>query len=78
MVVTVQVVDIVECFTGPNVMAVHTMLINKPPDAGAESSRHPLHQVVQDTLPEIAKCQNIRMSLSFKTSGSALLSVPTC
>lgn len=24
--------------------AMHTMLINKPPDAGAETSRHPLHQ----------------------------------
>jgi len=28
----------VECFTGPNVMAVHTMLINKPPDSGAKST----------------------------------------
>ncbi|CAG2105568.1 unnamed protein product [Medioppia subpectinata] len=34
----------VEAFCGPNVMAVHTMLINKPPDSGANSSRHPLHQ----------------------------------
>jgi phytanoyl-CoA hydroxylase len=40
-----KVVDIVENFTGPNIMAMHTMLINKPPDAGSESSRHPLHQV---------------------------------
>jgi phytanoyl-CoA hydroxylase len=39
-----EVVEIVKCFTGPNIMAVHTMLINKPPDAGTESSRHPLHQ----------------------------------
>jgi len=31
-------------FTGPNVKAVHTMLINKPPDPGSMSSRHPLHQ----------------------------------
>lgn len=25
-------------------MAVHTMLINKPPDPGLKTSRHPLHQ----------------------------------
>ncbi|KAK8380268.1 hypothetical protein O3P69_016704 [Scylla paramamosain] len=29
-----QVLDYVECFTGPNIMAMHTMLINKPPDPG--------------------------------------------
>lgn len=34
----------VECFTGPDIMAVHTMLINKPPDPGTKTSRHPLHQ----------------------------------
>ncbi|KAG8440009.1 hypothetical protein GDO86_005976 [Hymenochirus boettgeri] len=39
-----QIVKYVECFTGPNVMAMHTMLINKPPDAGKKSSRHPMHQ----------------------------------
>lgn len=33
-----------ECFTGPDVMAMHTMLINKPPDPGSKTSRHPLHQ----------------------------------
>ena len=36
--------DIVECFTGPNIKAMHTMLINKPPDSGSLTSRHPLHQ----------------------------------
>lgn len=25
--------------------AVHSMLINKPPDVGTMSSRHPMHQV---------------------------------
>jgi len=30
--------------TGPNVMAMHTMLINKPPDPGTKTSRHPMHQ----------------------------------
>jgi len=25
-------------------MAMHTMLINKPPDTGSQTSRHPLHQ----------------------------------
>jgi len=39
-----EIVNIVKTFTGPNVMAMHTMLINKPPDAGSETSRHPLHQ----------------------------------
>ncbi|XP_048862534.1 phytanoyl-CoA dioxygenase, peroxisomal [Brienomyrus brachyistius] len=39
-----QILKYVECFTGPNIMAMHTMLINKPPDAGKKTSRHPLHQ----------------------------------
>ncbi|XP_033106639.1 phytanoyl-CoA dioxygenase, peroxisomal-like [Anneissia japonica] len=39
-----QIVKYVECFTGPNIMAMHTMLINKPPDTGAKTSRHPMHQ----------------------------------
>ncbi|XP_072235198.1 phytanoyl-CoA dioxygenase, peroxisomal [Leuresthes tenuis] len=39
-----QILKYVECFTGPNVMAMHTMLINKPPDAGNKTSRHPMHQ----------------------------------
>ena len=39
-----KVLDYVQCFTGPNIMAIHTMLINKPPDTGSKSSRHPLHQ----------------------------------
>ncbi|XP_069847832.1 phytanoyl-CoA dioxygenase, peroxisomal-like isoform X2 [Dipodomys merriami] len=39
-----QILKYVECFTGPNIMAVNTMLINKPPDTGKKTSRHPLHQ----------------------------------
>ncbi|KAM8974677.1 phytanoyl-CoA dioxygenase, peroxisomal [Pelodytes ibericus] len=39
-----QIIQYVECFTGPNIMAMHTMLINKPPDAGKKTSRHPMHQ----------------------------------
>ncbi|CAF96289.1 unnamed protein product, partial [Tetraodon nigroviridis] len=39
-----QILRYVECFTGPNIMAMHTMLINKPPDAGKKTSRHPMHQ----------------------------------
>ncbi|XP_014463049.2 phytanoyl-CoA dioxygenase, peroxisomal isoform X1 [Alligator mississippiensis] len=39
-----QILKYVECFTGPNIMAMHTMLINKPPDPGKMSSRHPMHQ----------------------------------
>ena len=30
----VQIVDYVECFLGPDILAMHTMLINKPPDPG--------------------------------------------
>jgi len=41
---TVDILKYVECFTGPDIMAVHTMLINKPPDPGTKTSRHPLHQ----------------------------------
>lgn len=33
-----QVVKYVQAFTGPNVMAMHTMLINKPPDPGEHTS----------------------------------------
>jgi len=39
-----DLLDYVQCFTGPNIRAVHTMLINKPPDSGSRTSRHPLHQ----------------------------------
>ncbi|RWS14159.1 phytanoyl-CoA dioxygenase: peroxisomal-like protein, partial [Dinothrombium tinctorium] len=38
------ILEYAECFAGPNLMAIHTMLINKPPDLGTKSSRHPLHQ----------------------------------
>jgi len=36
--------DIIEAMTGPNIMAMHSMLIAKPPDSGTNSSRHPPHQ----------------------------------
>ncbi|KAM4039179.1 phytanoyl-CoA dioxygenase, peroxisomal [Anomaloglossus baeobatrachus] len=39
-----RILEYVECFIGPNIMSMHTMLINKPPDAGKKTSRHPLHQ----------------------------------
>uniref|UniRef100_A0A146LRN9 phytanoyl-CoA dioxygenase n=1 Tax=Lygus hesperus TaxID=30085 RepID=A0A146LRN9_LYGHE len=39
-----KLLDYVSSFVGPNIKAVHTMLINKPPDAGSLTSRHPLHQ----------------------------------
>ena len=39
-----RVLDYVECFVGPNIRACHSMLINKPPDTGTRTSRHPLHQ----------------------------------
>lgn len=31
--------DIVEAITGPNIVAVHSMLIAKPPDSGTNSSK---------------------------------------
>jgi phytanoyl-CoA hydroxylase len=34
----------VEAWTGPRIVASHTMVINKPTDPGRGSSRHPLHQ----------------------------------
>ncbi|KAJ3611936.1 hypothetical protein NHX12_020216 [Muraenolepis orangiensis] len=39
-----EILQYVECFVGPDIMAMHTMLINKPPDSGKMTSRHPLHQ----------------------------------
>lgn len=39
-----SIVKYVKAFTGEDVMAMHTMLINKPPDPGTRSSRHPFHQ----------------------------------
>lgn len=39
-----EIIKYVECFTGPDITATHTMLINKPPDSGSKTSRHPLHQ----------------------------------
>lgn len=37
--------DYVENFIGQNVMGMHSMFINKQPDIGTKSSRHPVHQV---------------------------------
>lgn len=34
-----KILDIVECMTGPNILAIHSMLIAKPPDIGFGSSR---------------------------------------
>ncbi len=39
-----HVLDRVACFIGNDIKAMHTMFINKPPDLGSGSSRHPLHQ----------------------------------
>jgi phytanoyl-CoA hydroxylase len=39
-----RVTDVAANIVGNNLMSVHTMLINKPPDTGKGSSRHPLHQ----------------------------------
>ncbi|XP_069476297.1 phytanoyl-CoA dioxygenase, peroxisomal-like [Ambystoma mexicanum] len=39
-----EIVKYVECFTGPNILAMHNVLHNKPPDTGLKTSRHPMHQ----------------------------------
>ena len=39
-----QILQYVDSFIGKDIAAVHTMLINKPPDPGTKTSRHPLHQ----------------------------------
>jgi len=39
-----SVLRYVTAIVGPNVKSCHTMLINKPPDTGKGSSRHPPHQ----------------------------------
>eukprot|EP00475_Leptophrys_vorax_P006630 TRINITY_DN14116_c0_g1_i1.p1 TRINITY_DN14116_c0_g1~~TRINITY_DN14116_c0_g1_i1.p1 ORF type:complete len:360 (-),score=86.86 TRINITY_DN14116_c0_g1_i1:98-1177(-) len=38
-----NILHYVSAFTGPNIRAMHTMLIQKPPNVG-ESGRHPMHQ----------------------------------
>ncbi|CAG2203497.1 PHYH [Mytilus edulis] len=39
-----EVLDYVEAIVGSNIKAIHTMLINKPPDPGRKTSRQPMHQ----------------------------------
>ena len=39
-----QALQYAQQICGPNMRAMHTMLINKPPDVGTGSSRHPPHQ----------------------------------
>ena len=48
-----EVLDVVECFTGPDIRAMHSMLINKPPDSGKKTSRHPTHQVSTSTVDNL-------------------------
>lgn len=42
-----EILKNVECFTGPNVMAMHAMLINKPPDS---DRRHPVRHLLHKDL----------------------------
>ncbi|CAD5226253.1 unnamed protein product [Bursaphelenchus okinawaensis] len=45
-----SILDVVNDLIGSddgNIMSMHTMLINKPPDSGKLTSRHPLHQDLQ-------------------------------
>uniref|UniRef100_A0A8C0J410 phytanoyl-CoA dioxygenase n=1 Tax=Chelonoidis abingdonii TaxID=106734 RepID=A0A8C0J410_CHEAB len=44
------------CFPGPNMKALHAMLINKPPDSSKEISRHPLPQDSQYFPIRLEEC----------------------
>jgi phytanoyl-CoA hydroxylase len=39
-----QIINLISDILGPNIKSMHTMLINKPPDTGKGSSKHPPHQ----------------------------------
>ena len=39
--VFLQIVDYLESFLGPNIVGMHTMLINKPPDPGKFIKKNP-------------------------------------
>jgi phytanoyl-CoA hydroxylase len=39
-----KIVEYARSFCGSNVKSIHTMFINKPPDVGTGTSRHPMHQ----------------------------------
>ncbi|CAH1967174.1 unnamed protein product [Acanthoscelides obtectus] len=39
-----SVIEVVESIIGPNITAMNSMLINKPPDSDPDFSIHPLHQ----------------------------------
>lgn len=69
------ILDYVEAFTGPTIRAMHTMLINKPPDSGKLTSRHPLHQVFNNNT--YLKCQVSSETISSMDVGPPLLSFST-
>ncbi|XP_015366660.1 PREDICTED: phytanoyl-CoA dioxygenase, peroxisomal-like [Diuraphis noxia] len=53
-----ELLDHVQCFTGNNIMAMHSMLINKPPDTGSMTSRHPMHQETRKAIScHFASCE---------------------
>ncbi|XP_017786931.1 PREDICTED: phytanoyl-CoA dioxygenase, peroxisomal-like [Nicrophorus vespilloides] len=39
-----RVVEVIKNIIGPNVTAIHSMLINKPPHSNTQHSTHPIHQ----------------------------------
>ncbi|GLV43505.1 Phytanoyl-CoA dioxygenase domain containing 1 [Carabus blaptoides fortunei] len=39
-----KLLDYIGSFIGPDITAIHSMFINKPPDSGKLTSTHPLHQ----------------------------------
>ncbi|XP_015679837.1 phytanoyl-CoA dioxygenase, peroxisomal [Protobothrops mucrosquamatus] len=55
-----QIIKYVECFTGPDIMAMHTMLVNKPPDTvwreknpgGVNKMYHGIHDY-DKSLPRV-------------------------
>lgn len=48
-----KLLNYIECFTGPDIYAVQSMMINKPPDVGNFTTRHPMHQVMQRMFPRV-------------------------
>lgn len=65
-----EILHYVEAFTGPDIMSMHTMLINKPPDPGTKSSRHPMHQGTYGSIHFLA--QRSLLSFTFSLFSSLL------
>jgi hypothetical protein len=68
-----HILPYVQAIIGEDVKSVHTMLINKPPDVGLGSSRHPLHQDLWVRAPPLPHRSRIARSPSRMAHGSWLM-----